>query len=84
MRRTGGDAYISHCLWEAGIAPTDPGVAMSEGGPRAFDPGNLYGSEGWTNGALDLMYNLSAAVTGSGCDEECVVCPIWEQVIGGR
>jgi hypothetical protein len=46
---------------------------VSENGPRAFDPGNLSGSEGWTNGALDLMYNLSAAVTGSACDENCEV-----------
>lgn len=38
MLRTGGDAFIIICLWQAGFAHTNPGRFSSHAGTPIFDP----------------------------------------------
>ncbi len=35
---TGGDSFITQCLWEQGLAITDPGFSFHNPGVRLFDP----------------------------------------------
>lgn len=35
---TGGDSFITSCLWEQGFAITDPGFSFQHPGVRLFDP----------------------------------------------
>lgn len=56
LHSTGGDAFISLCLWRAGYASTDPGTSLYEGGTRHFDPGS--------EDRLGAMRNLAAYVDG--------------------
>lgn len=39
LQSTGGDAFISICLWQAGFHVTDPGPSIYTAGTFSFDPG---------------------------------------------
>lgn len=39
LQSTGGDAFISICLWQAGYYVTDPGPSVYSEGTFSFDPG---------------------------------------------
>lgn len=39
MTGTGGDAFLSRCIWKAGYAFTDPGYSFYHWEAKSFDPG---------------------------------------------
>ncbi|KFM22999.1 hypothetical protein F751_0357 [Auxenochlorella protothecoides] len=73
LQSTGGDAFISICLWQAGYFVTDPGLSVFMEGVHAFDPG--------PEDRLGAMRLLAAYIDGhregadrhwvTTCDEAC-------------
>lgn len=73
LHSTGGDAFISICLWQAGYGFTDPGGSLFDSKLQSFDPG--------PEDRLGAMRNLAAYIDGhhegpdrhwvSRCDATC-------------
>ncbi|KAK9816820.1 hypothetical protein WJX72_005362 [[Myrmecia] bisecta] len=59
---TGGDAFISICLWQAGYASTDPGYSFYHPEVQMFDPG--------PEDRMGVMMKLVRALDHR-CDETC-------------
>lgn len=70
LHSTGGDAFITICLWQAGYAITDPGKSLFYPDLQYFDPG--------PEDRLGAMQLLSRATDGVKCDYnfhlECPKC----------
>ncbi len=62
---TGGDAFISICLWKAGYGMTDPGWSFYHPEFRMFDAG--------PEDRFGLLLRLSKALERK-CDASCQVC----------
>ncbi|KAK9817252.1 hypothetical protein WJX72_011896 [[Myrmecia] bisecta] len=62
LHSTGGDAFITICLWFHGYAHTDPGYSFYHPEMRMFDPG--------PEDSAGVMYALSEAVLDR-CDPSC-------------
>lgn len=61
---TGGDAFVSICLWQAGFAMTDPGVMFYRPEVQMFDPG--------PEDRMGVMLRFAHAFE-SKCDDDCWV-----------
>lgn len=61
MSGTGGDAFLSRCVWKAGYAFTDPGYSFYHWEAKSFDPG--------PEASQKLVQDFSTALMGS-CAEE--------------
>lgn len=60
---TGGDAFITICLWQAGYAVTDPGFSFYHPEVQMFDPG--------PEDRMGIMLKLVRALDSNRCDIAC-------------
>lgn len=60
---TGGDAFLTICLWQAGYAHTDPGLSFFRKDLQFFDPG--------PEDRLGMMTKLAKALDHR-CDKDCM------------
>eukprot|EP00891_Asterochloris_glomerata_P009886 jgi/Astpho2/9886/Aster-06600 len=63
LRSTGGDAFLSICMWEMGYAPTTPGDAFHQPELRGFD--------GLNEDRMGLVDMLNRAVEGTCSQRWC-------------
>ena len=61
---SGGDAFLSRCIWQAGYAFTDPGYSFYHWEAKSFDPG--------PESSRKLVRDFSAALLGA-CAQQPLV-----------
>ena len=69
---SGGDAFLSRCIWQAGYAFTGPGYSFYHWEAKSFDPG--------PESSRKLVQDFSAALLGA-CAEEPLVRQPCQQVL---
>jgi len=68
LHSTGGDAFITICLWQAGYAVTDPGKSLFYPDLQYFDPG--------PEDRLGAMQTLALGIDGPKCEHNIYIeCP---------